>query len=336
MTSRAHILGAVKLADAVLKQHDVEARLREGYTRVDPFEIAERAGVFVMLRPLEKLLGAFLPAQASGILLNSERPPGLVHMTCAHELGHFFLEHGAKSDFQIDYQDSSDSHEAAADWFAYHLLMPRFLLVSLMKRKGWGAPDLRNPGVVYQLSLRLGMSYSAAAWSLCRQNLLDVSTARSIAKIPPQKLKHELAGDEAKGDVWLLDQCDKDLILEPRPTDTVIFDLPDHATSGYLWSVEEARSEGFVLNETVEFRSQTGNPNELWLGRSGTRRYRLERNADEGRLEPGVLEFSLCEARPWIEQVEDGRCFATSAQIEVISKGLTPASRSAVVEETRL
>jgi len=171
--------------------HDVRAmdRIRDGYTRVDPFQIAHSADVIVMLRPLQKLLGAFVRQDQPGILVNSERPAGLIQMTCAHELGHYFLDHESSTDHNLDYAQNAHRKELEADWFAYSLVAPRWAIANIMKKKRWGAIDLNHPFILYQLSLRLGISYQATVWSLRRQELIDHRLAQHLIKHKPSEIK---------------------------------------------------------------------------------------------------------------------------------------------------
>ena len=86
-------------------------------------------------------------------------------MTCAHELGHFALGHESTSDTTVDLGQEAELVEQTANQFAYALLAPAWLVAATMRQKRWGRNNLRNPAIVYQLSLRLGMSYKRA-WLL--------------------------------------------------------------------------------------------------------------------------------------------------------------------------
>lgn len=198
MLSRDEVLKIARQATAVLQDAGALARVtHEGYTRIDPFQVAEAAGVAVMRRPLDTLLGAFLREDDPGILVNIARPAGQVHMTCAHELGHFFLNHDTTFDCELDHAAAAPQPEREADRFAYCLLMPRSLVIDVMRRKGWRERDLRQPAVIYQLSLRLGTSFTATFWSLIAMRLLNGLTAAehgALLKTPLQALKRRIAG----------------------------------------------------------------------------------------------------------------------------------------------
>lgn len=59
MLSASQIRAVTTRAAELVRDSGAKRRIDEdGYTRVDPFRIAQSAGVVVMLRPLEKLWGA--------------------------------------------------------------------------------------------------------------------------------------------------------------------------------------------------------------------------------------------------------------------------------------
>jgi hypothetical protein len=205
-----------------------------------------------------------------------------------------------------------------------------------MRRKRWTKESLRNPLVLYQLSLRLGMSFSATVWSLTRQKVLTFDEASALAKIPPRRIKNSLAPDVAAGvnDVWVLDPDDRNAVLEPRSSDVFLAELPDHAAAGYLWTLDDAQREGFTLRPIA--LEPSPQRDSIWLGGGTSRRYYLDvadhaRAAEGGR--PAQLDFM--ETQPWQREASGANRFATVALFEQIRSGLSDASKSAVLEEAR-
>jgi Zn-dependent peptidase ImmA (M78 family) len=97
------LMVAARRATEVLDEFEAKKRIEAGYTRIDAEQIASASDVVVMYRKLELLLGGFLREDGiPGIIVNWDRPRGLVHMTCAHELGHFALGHESSSDTTVD------------------------------------------------------------------------------------------------------------------------------------------------------------------------------------------------------------------------------------------
>jgi Zn-dependent peptidase ImmA (M78 family) len=342
MASRDELLRATKMASDVYQKSGAADRIHHGgYTRVDPFLVAASSDVQVMLQPMESLLGAFIRDDVSGILVNADRPPGLVHMTCAHELGHYFMGHQSNTDQTLDYGKLAGLVEKEADWFAYQLLMPRSLIVQTMRRKNWNIQTLRDPGIIYQLSLRLGTSYQATVWSLYRNNLLKLSQLEvsNLAKIQPSEIKQRLTADNTKvgyADVWSLDKSDQNLVIEARPSDHFVLNLPSHSGAGYLWSLPEALQAGFTLRP-VTVSSQTarkqseGNPT---IGQESLQRYRLDPvDAEHIPMTPERLNFEFQENRPWAPLDTQIDRFRTSAEFEELRYGLSRFARERLLEE---
>lgn len=337
MNLRDQLLQAAKRAGEVLVDTGAKRRIREeGYTRIDPVAIAEDDGVPVMVRPMEKLLGAFLMEEESpGILVNSQRPIGMVHLTCAHELGHFFLGHGTKTDEDLDYGSTATPEERAANEFAYKLLMPKWLVAHMMQRKGWGRRNLQQASVVYQLSLRLGVSYAAMVWSLNHLALLDTGAAQTLSRVSPKSLKEATSprGPEALqgGDVWALDLRDQDFVIEPHASDRFVVELPNHASAGYVWTAEEASAAGFTIRPVLIDASAVAKPSvPVMVGGASNSAYLLEPSAGAVNSD-AVLPVKLAERQPWTSGEPHNR-FALRARYETLSEGLSRGTRRRLVE----
>lgn len=309
---------------------------KDGYTRVDPFWISAQAGVTVMLRPLDKLLGAFLRQNTPGILVNSERSAGLIHMTCAHELGHYFMGHDTTADEKIDYGSKADRMEQEADWFAYQLLTPRVLLANVLRRKGWSVQSLKDPLTLYQLSLRLGISFTATVWSLHRQKLFDRQTVEGMLKIQPADIKRELVGEkllDPRKEVWLLDDHDRSSILEPRPEDQLLFRLKNHASAGYVWSVDEMAAQGFQLKPVLQQSKRSADLSQLVFGGPSTADYLLTHAATKDLADARPMVLAMQERRPWSQDTPASATFEAKAQFEQVNNGLTPAAKEQLLQE---
>jgi hypothetical protein len=328
------IMAAARHASEVYRHSGAKERVeQDGYTRVDPFLVAGRERLQVLLRPMDTLLGAFIRDDVSGILINSERSAGLIHMTCAHELGHYFMGHSSTADDSLDYGPQAARHEQEADWFAYQLMVPRALLAHVMRRKGWNLQSLTDPRILYQLSLRLGISYTAMAWSLVRHKLMAPDEVKRLIKVQPLAIKEELlAGQsfDARKEVWLLDERDRDSVLEPRAEDRLVVRLKTHASAGYLWSLDELASEGFQVRTSRAAGKETIS-NGLVFGGATTAEFLLTHDAIGTNDGPYVL--AMKEARPWAKETS-ASTFEVKTLFEGISHGLTSIAKQQLLGES--
>ncbi|MDO9345526.1 MAG: ImmA/IrrE family metallo-endopeptidase [Pseudomonas sp.] len=334
MADRNIALATARMAADVFETSRAMERIeQDGYTRIDPFRVAAGAGVSVLLRPMEKLLGAFIRDDNPGILVNSARSAGLIHMTCAHELGHFFMGHENALDETVDYGSKAEIQEQEAEWFGYHLLVPRSLLSIICRRKGWNKTSLQNPHILYQLSLRLGVSYSAAAWSLIRHDILTYEAVQRLLKVTPASIKQSLLQadlPDVTKDVWLFEVSDQSSVLEPRPDDHLVVRLKSHASAGYLWladSVEEVKAQGFVL---APLAAAAGDPKMLSFGAETTMDYVLTSSAEDCSV---PCPIALSEVRPWIGKEDGDANFKSKAHFEPIAEGLSRESKQVLMRE---
>lgn len=337
MATRASLLKAAAMASEVVKTSGMLDRIEnERYTRIDPFMIASRHALPVMLRPLKALLGAFIGGDHPGVLVNSARSAGLVHMTCAHELGHYFLGHPTTADEKLDYGSSAASIEQEADIFAYHLLAPSKLIARIARAKGWTSASLPDPLVIYQLALRLGMSYRAMVWTLASRHLLPYKVAAEMAKKQPRDIKRAVLPTLEKGfegDVWLLDKQDQQYVLEPRATDRFVVDLPNHLTAGFQWTADQVRDQGFTLEplQLPTAPATTVGSEAPFVAGGGAIRYVVQGGG--GGVDDGAQRvlFDFVEKRAWQEASTARDRFEGIAQYEVLPEGLDAQTKQALL-----
>lgn len=207
---------------------------------IDVATAVNRAGVELMYQPLPRLFGAYLAdTPRRGILINNRPSRAVRRHTAGHELGHHQLRHGTVYDRTDDpdvdepvvvrhpMPDSEKVAEAFATWF----LMPRRGVLALLAQMRISNPTTAHE--VYQLSLRLGTSYSTTARHLPSLRLADSTDASRWVSTAPGSLKRQLAGDaltSTRGvEVWDLAlgahasirACEGDLLVLP-PTWEVI------------------------------------------------------------------------------------------------------------------
>jgi hypothetical protein len=274
-------------------------------------------------------------------------------MTCAHELGHFALNHESTSDLTVDVGKEAELVEQQANQFAYALLAPAWLVAKTMRQKRWGRNDLRNPAIVYQLSLRLGMSYKAMVWSLVGLGHLALADALQIVDTQPISIKRDALSGEAPGeskkDVWILSPADRDRILEPSVGDQFVFELPNHAGSGHLWTIDQVQSEGFTLQPfTRDARLEAPTvKQQIFVGGDGKpMRYKmmvpqaatLDGQGDgerEGELESRRHLIAVQEQLPWRAELDARDHFTLRAEFEQLKGGFPQSERDRRLTESR-
>ena len=255
MNHRDAILEGAKRATRL---HDVLGT-REGIEqtggRIDVFDAALHQGSTLLFRELNKIIGAYLNENGSpGIMVTTQRPLSVQRFTGAHELGHFFMGHAASFDGDEILGSSSQlaTVEVQANAFAAEFLAPKWLLMHHGRRQGWNAASIKTPIVVYQLSLRLGLSYEATCHSLRTHEIVAPEVAQSLVAFAPKKIKRQILPESYEPvnwfpDVWLLTEKDRGARIEGQPEDLFVLQLREQSGAGYLWDAESLRREGFEI-----------------------------------------------------------------------------------------
>lgn len=257
---RKAILQGKKFAARLHRDEGMRTRVEADGGRIDVFGTIVRAGVPLLFRPLDGLLGVFIREPSPGILVTTKRGLSIQRFTGAHELGHWILGHQPSLDDEnilrrSPFGQSADyeQQELEADAFATEFLLPPWLFASHFKRQGWGRKSMVDPANVYQLSLRVGASYDATSRSLQRPGVAvtDRATTRDLLAVQPKAIKQSLLGDyepeDWRRDVWLLTERDEGSVIEGSRSDLFVLKLREHSGSGYVWTFDELEESGFVV-----------------------------------------------------------------------------------------
>lgn len=293
---RDAILLGVRGATETHAAFRIREKVEERGGAIDVFGAISDLGVSLLFRPLDGLLGACVRlADAAGIVVTTRRDLHMQRFTAAHELGHFVLEHEGSLDREIRLPGQTanrDLQEVSADAFAAEFLMPRWLFVHHAKRHGWATQDLHDPLVVYQLSLRMAVSYDATCLGLLAHKIVDATTVEHLRSVAPKKSKRRLLGDvpldDPWADVWLINETDDGGTLEAGPRDLFVVDVTEHAGSGYLWDTGPIETAGLGVLQDV------GTPDDSdHVGGPSRRRLVLKSATTATR------QLSMLERRPW-------------------------------------
>lgn len=300
MTKRDAILSGIACAAELHHKLGFREQLRDGSRPMDVFAAIEALRIMLLFRPLDGLLGAYVPTpNSAGMLVTTKRDHHVQRFTAAHELGHHVLQHRTVSlDITVGYvgrgeKTGYDEQELEADSFAAEFMLPKWLIVAHARRQGWGVVELRRPEIVYQLSLRLAASYQATCYALGSAGLLTQQEAGALAVRPPkeskQRVMHDVVPRSWHPDVWLLSDRDEGAQLLGSPGDFAVLNLEEHLAGGYEWGIERVPSACLDVR-----KDERAEPVDDLLGGVVARRVVVQGGADPSR---SILRLE--ERRPW-------------------------------------
>ena len=232
------------LAKASMEASRLHKRMDTPLDRpVDVFLLAQRLGLWLTAQPLDTYGFYLRQGDVAGIVVNSRHPESLQRYTCAHEIGHHVLGHESHADdaATLGLYSRLGQQELQAQVFAASLLMPlplaRHVLHQVRTERG-----SIGPAEVYLFSRNIGVSYAAAAWQLAEYNLLPRGQARQLVKQGAAAAKDELRGttwvEDARADVWVLDERWNGIAIICRVGDEVHLRLPEDLSTGRVWTFD--------------------------------------------------------------------------------------------------
>ena len=229
-------------AGRLLRQLGIKEQIDITSGSINVFAAISELDLPLLFRPLDGLLGAFLNFPTPGILVTTQRSLNIQRFTAAHELGHCILDHQPSLDDEnilrriaMNNQPQPDFQEVEADGFATAFLLPKWLIANHMKRQGLTVQHFHRPNVIYQLSLRLGVSYEAFCWTLVRYRMIEAKQAKELLQVPRRELKINLLREHEpanyRGDVWLLTERDAGMRIDGSRNDLFVLKLTEHSLS---------------------------------------------------------------------------------------------------------
>jgi Zn-dependent peptidase ImmA (M78 family) len=257
--NRDAILKGAKAAHTLHRDLGIREPLeRSGGGRIDVFGAIGKLGGTLMFQKLDKLLGAYIPAEEPGVLITTQRPLPVQRFTGAHELGHLYMRHEPSLDDEsilrrapFSTTSPAQRQEREADAFASMFLAPSWLLALIVQRQKWPAKMLADPATVYQASLRFGTSYTATCYVLERHKVINRTQRERLLSCEPKTIKqsllHGYEPPDWRSDVWLLTDRDEGALIEGGRNDVFVVRLHENSGAGYLWSFDELKAAGFAL-----------------------------------------------------------------------------------------
>lgn len=315
-------LGAVAMAKELHRDLNLKHRSIVHGGFVDVFDVIGELGIPLVFKPLTSALGFCMPKPLSGIMVTTRRGLHIQRFTAAHELGHLMLDHAGSVDREILERDpfsggdNRDLQEIAADAFAAEFMLPRWLYKHHIRTQGWTVSShLRDPDIVYQLSLRMGASYEATCWGLVGHQILPYSDVEELRKARLSAVKSRLGNGSRPGapwsDVWCLTEKDNGLPLIGNPDDLLHIELKEHVSTGHQWQIQALVDAGFeVLSDESLFSRAP-----ILYG-AASRRVFIVRPP-----QGGVGSVTMKERQPWIDDSVDDARFSIVLALEGAEAG---------------
>ncbi len=142
------------------------------------------------------------------IILSALRPAGRMAYTCAHEIGHYILGHGARVDEELEDIDIGrlNAEEYTAECFAGFLLMPKIAVSHGFAGRGWDITEYM-PEHFYTVSGWLGVGYTTLIRHMSSSlKILPSRHVEGLVKVPLRKIRRSILKQESKDHLVVVDE----------------------------------------------------------------------------------------------------------------------------------
>ncbi len=203
----------------------VACRRRLGIAReasVCSFDVADRLGLEVRFTDASALEGMYA-RETQTILVAAQRPLGRQAFTCAHELGHWYFDHGSRLDQMASAASKYTNEEWTADVFAAYLVMPGTAVRAALGRRAWDAEKL-DAVQAWTLATQFGVGLETLASHLCQSlRLITERHCKTLLKMTPKQIRMNLLGENTSSThVALADRFWADTAVDVRVGDAVV------------------------------------------------------------------------------------------------------------------
>jgi Zn-dependent peptidase ImmA (M78 family) len=186
------------------------------------FDVAEHFGLDVRFTDASTLEGMYA-RETQAILVAAQRPLGRQAFTCAHELGHWYFDHGTRlDDIGLD-EAKYTPDEWIADVFAAYLLMPGTAVRAALERRRWD-PEQLDAFQAWTLACQFGVGLETLLSHLCRSlRLITERHSKALLKVTPKQIRVSLLGESISAShVALVDAFWADTAIDVRVGDAVV------------------------------------------------------------------------------------------------------------------
>lgn len=188
-------------------------RTAHGYRQWHPvsvLDLTQKIGVDVRFIDVSSMEGIYCQGKEPAIIISSLRPAGRQNFTCAHELGHHVMGHGAQFDELVEQRNNNRNlfppQEIEADSFAAALLMPKIAVERAFFIRGIEAKKC-TPEAVFAISNWLGVGYQTLINQMrMGLGLVDEQHARFLEQSKPHAIRKKMLGQECRENLHIVDQ----------------------------------------------------------------------------------------------------------------------------------